>query len=206
MSDYRFECSNDNGADLAPGSRRRRADQAAAEIRNLTNGSAYVCRAFAANTAGISDASSLSDVVRPCASLLDCNPVVAPALGILMAVLLAGILAAIVALYRDRTRGYVVAVVDVVHTANLGYGSRLGMRFERTDAQGAVTGVASDRSRKADVRIRHRGGDQFEVRDRVARYVTTSGQPVVVVDLLGTRHHLILRRFRGATASAVDAR
>jgi hypothetical protein len=204
VSDYRFECSNDDGVTWLPGADVEATDAAAAEIRNLANGSAYVCRAFAANTAGVSDASALSDVVRPCASLLDCNPVVAPALGILVAVLLAGLLVAIVALVRDRTRGYVVAVVDVVHTTNLGYGSRLGMRFERTDPNGAVTGVVSDRGRNAELRIRHRGGETFEIRDRAARYVTASGEPVVVVDGLGTRHHVVLRRFRGTTLSAGD--
>jgi hypothetical protein len=203
VSDYRFECSSDDGQTWLPGVNVA-SDLTTADIQNLTNGTPYVCRAFASNTAGTSDASALSDVVRPCASLFDCNPIVAPALGILAAVLLAGILLAVVALYRDRTRGYVVAVVDVVHTANLGYGSRLGMRFERTDPDGAVTGVVSDRGRNADLRIRHRGGDTFEVRDRAKRYEATSGEPMVVVDRLGTRHQVVLRRFRGTSLSAAD--
>lgn len=203
VSDYRFECSGDDGLTWPAG-----ADVAAsavtAEIRSLTNGAPYVCRAFATNSAGVSDPSELSDVVRPCASLFECNPVVAPLVGILGFVLLAGLLAAFVALYRDRTRGYVVAVVDVAHTANLGYGSSLGLRFVRTQPRGAVTGIVSDRRRSTDLRIRHRGGDQFEVTDHAARYVTTSGEPLIVVDALGARHQLILRRFRGVTASAVD--
>jgi hypothetical protein len=126
--------------------------------------------------------------------------------GVLGIVLLLAVLAAIAALYRDRTRGYVVAVVDVVHTANLGYGSKLGLRFVRDQPNGVVTGIASDRSRRADLRVRLRGGDQFEVIDRTASHVTTSGQPVVVVDPLGGRHQVILRRFRGVTASATDVR
>ena len=206
VSDYHFECSGDEGATWPSTVDLPAAGLTTADVRNLTNGSPYVCRVIAANTAGVSDPSPLSDVVRPCASLIDCNPLVRPGLGVLGFIVLAGLLAAIVALYRDRTRGYVVAVVDVVHTANLGYGSKLGMRFVRNEPRGAVSEVVSDRSRNADVRIRHRGGDQFEVKDRVATYMTTSGQPVVVVDPLGSRHHVILRRFRGATASAVEVR
>jgi len=59
----------------------------------------------------------------------------------------------------------------------------------------------SDRTRKADIRIRHVGGDRFEVTDGKSRYETTSGEPVITVDTLGVRHQVVLRRFRGATAS-----
>jgi hypothetical protein len=122
-------------------------------------------------------------------------------LGIVGFVLFAGLLALLVSLYRDRTRGYVVAVVDTVHTANLGYGSRLGIRFLRAHPRGTVTGIVSDRSRSTDLRIRHRGGDRLEVIDRARSYATTSGKPVMIVDSLGTSHQVILRRFRGSTAS-----
>jgi hypothetical protein len=203
VSDYRFECSSDDGQTWLPGVNVT-SDLPTADIRNLVNGTPYVCRAFAANAAGTSDSSPLSDVIRPCASLFDCNPIVAPAVGVLGALLLAAILFAILALYRDRTRGYVVAVVDVVHTANLGYGSRLGMRFERTDPNGAVTGVVSDRGRHADLRIRHLGGEDFEVRDRSRRHAAKSGEPVVVVDALGTRHQIVLRRFKGTTLAVTN--
>lgn len=204
VSDYRFECSGDEGRTWPTGIDVAASGVTAAEIRDLTNGAEYVCRAFAVNSAGVSDPSVSSDAVRPCGSLIECNPVVAPLLGILGVALLGALLATLVALYRDRTRGYVVAVVDVVHTANLGYGSRLGIGFVRAQPRGLVTGIVSNRARSADVRIRHRGGDQFEVTDRVNRYVATSGQPVIIVDSLGARHHVVLRRFRGATASPVS--
>jgi hypothetical protein len=42
------------------------------------------------------------------------------------------------------------------------------------------------------------------VTDRTRRYVTTSGEPVIIVDPLGIRHHVILQRFRGSTASALS--
>ena len=67
----------------------------------------------------MSDASPLSDAVRPCNSLTQCNPLVAPVIGGLGALLAGAVLVAIFFLVRSRPRGYVVAVVDVVHTANI---------------------------------------------------------------------------------------
>ena len=149
-----------------------------ADIGNVPNGMDYVCRAFALNAAGLSDPSEPSDAVRLCGSLLDCNPVLRPVLGILGFLAVTGVLLTLLALYR-RTRGYVVAVVDVVHTANLGHGSRLGIAFVRTRPGGPVTGIAADRGRNPDVRIRWLRGNRFEVRDSVGRYVTKSGERVV---------------------------
>jgi hypothetical protein len=133
--------------------------------------------------------------------VIECNPIVAPVLGVVGLLLFALLAFVLVGFYRDRTRGYVVAVVDVVHTANLGYGSKLGMTFVRDQPNADVSGVASDRSRKADIKIRHLGGDRFQVTDRKGRYETSSGEPVITVDAVGTRHSVVLRRFRGATAS-----
>jgi fibronectin type III domain protein len=203
VSNYRYECSGDQGQTWPSAIDVAASGSTAAVISNLTNGLAYVCRAFAANVTGVSDPSETSDATRPCASIVDCNPLLPPVLGVVGVVLLGGLLALLYSLYLDRTRGYVVAVVDVVHTANLGYGSRLGLGFVRAQPRGMVTGIVSDRSRRADVRIRHRGGDRFEVTDKAASHVATSGEPVMIVDSLGARHQVILRRFRGATASPV---
>ena len=206
VSGYRYECSDDRGRTWPA-----RIDVASSgitttEIGNLTNTVEYVCRAFAASAAGLSDPSETSDVVRPCGSLLECNPVVPPFLGLLGFLSLGGILAALLALYRGRTRGYVVAVVDFVHTTNLGHGSRLGIGFVRSWPRGPVTGIVADRAGSADVRIRHRGGDRFEVTDRVNHYVAISGQPVITTDSLGVRHQVVLTRFRTATAATVSSR
>ena len=203
VSDYRFECSNDEGQTWPSSIEVSASGVSAADIRDLTNGASYRCRAFAANSAGTSDPSEVSDLVRPCGSIMDCNPIVTPVLGVLGVVLFGGLLALLVSFYRDRTRGYVVAVVDVIHTGNLGYGSRLGLKFVRAAPGGVVTGIASDRGRSADFRIRHRGGDQFELTDRTGKHLVTSGEPFMAVDALGTRHQVILRRFRGTTASAM---
>jgi hypothetical protein len=90
----------------------------------------------------------------------------------------------------------VVAVVDVVHTTKLGYGSRLGIGFVRDRPDGPVTGIVADRTRKADIRIRHRSHDRFEVTDGADQHFATAGQPVLAVDSLGVPHEVILRRFR----------
>ena len=122
ISEFRFECSPDSGSTW-PASVTTAATETTAEIGGLTNGVEYVCRSFASNASGTSDASPTSDAIRPCGSLLECNPTlqwiligVGGALGL-------GILIAVLLLFRGRVRGYVVAVADVVHTANLGHGT-----------------------------------------------------------------------------------
>ena len=203
VSNFRFECSGDEGQTWPSSVEVTAAGVSAADISGLANGASYRCRAFAVNAAGVSDPSEVSDLVRPCGSVMDCNPILTPVLGVLGIVLFGGLFALLASLYRDRTRGYVVAVVDVVHTGNLGYGSKLGLRFVRAAPNGVITGIASDRGRGADFRIRHRGGDQFELTDKSGKQLVTSGQPFMAVDSLGTRHQVILRRFRGRTASAM---
>jgi hypothetical protein len=203
VSGYRFECSGDQGRTWSAGIDVPAAGSSTAEIGNLTNGVEYVCRGYAANTAGLSDPSEASDAVRPCGSLLECNPGATPVVGILGFVGLGGLLLAVFALYRQRTRGYVVAVVDFVHTANLGHGSTLGIGFIRARPGGPVTGVVADRSRAAELRIRHRRGDRFEVTDRSGRHIAMSGEAIVAIDSRGVQHSVVLRRFSGSTASSV---
>jgi hypothetical protein len=139
--------------------------------------------------------------VRPCGSLLECNSVLSPILGIVGFLAVAGVLLALLVLYRGRARGYVVAVVDVVHTANLGRGSKLGIGFVRDRPKGSVTGIVADRSSSADIRIRYRGGDRFDVIDRAGRHAAIAGEPVVARDSLGVPHAIVLRRFAPGTSS-----
>jgi hypothetical protein len=200
VSEYRYECSGDGGGSWPL--QREVASADATQITNLTNGVSYVCRAFAANAIGTSDASPVSDAVKPCGSLLECNALLTPILGILGVVLAGGLLAVLVALIRERRRGYVVAVVDVVHTVNLGQGSRLGIRLERAPGNKVVTGIVADRGKAADITIRQLGGGRFAVRDTRGRHVTKSGEPVVVV-AAGGRHELVLWAFATNTAAPV---
>ncbi len=207
VSGYRVECSGDNGTtwpvgiDVSP-------EASTAEIGGLTNGVDYRCRAFAANAVGISDASALSDAIKPCGSLLQCNKVPLPVLGGLGALLALGVLAVFIALYRGRTHGYVVAVVDIVHTANIGHGSTLGIGFVFVQTPGTrtVTGIVADKGRKADIRIRRLRSGRFAIKDRTGRQVANDGQAVIVSDSLGGRHSLELRAFATTPASKVASR
>jgi hypothetical protein len=202
---YHFECSNNGGASW-PAVGDVSAETAATAIGGVANGSEYVCRAFAANTTGMSQASALSDAVRPCGSALECNPALLPILAGLGAVVAIGILGAIVALFRGRTHGYVVAVVDVVHTANIGHGSRLGITFLRAPDHRRVTGIVADRGRRAEIRIRKLSGGRFAVTDKTSRQVANDGDAIVVVDSIGVRHSLTLRAFATNAASEVASR
>jgi fibronectin type III domain protein len=201
VTTYHVECSPDNGnswptvADVPAAS-----DAPSAQIGGLTNGTTYVCRAYAKNSIGQSDASPLSDAVKPCGGLLDCNGLLVPVIGILGVVLAIGLLAVGYALYREGKRGYVVAVVDVIHTANLGHGTRLGIGFIRTPGSKAITGIAVDKTKNADIKIRLLPGGRFSVRDGAKRHVTSSGEPLIVI-VQGVRHELVLHAFATNAAS-----
>lgn len=206
VAGFRFECSADGGQTWP-----YRIDAAgpaatSAEVAGLTNGVGHVCRAYVENPAGLSDPSEASDVVKPCGSLLECNELIAPLLAVLGAVLLVGLAAVLIAMYRGRTQEYVVAVVDVIHTANLGHGSRLGISFVRNGSEGPVVGITPDRSGKADIRIRHRGGGRFLVADAVRTHETESGRPIVAIDGNGSRHEVLLHAFDTPTAAVAAHR
>ncbi len=204
VSTYHYECSSDNGATWtakADGD----PDNPATSVRNVANGVTYVCRAFAQNRIGVSDASVVSDSVKPCAGFLDCTGLFTPVLGGLGVLLVGGILAAFIALTRGRVRGYVVAVVDVVHTANIGHGKNLGIAFVRDPNTKAVTGIVADQ-RSPDVRIKRQRNGRFVVRDKAGRREVEDGDPVGVTDGVGNRHSLVLRAFDTAPASTVTSR
>jgi hypothetical protein len=205
VEEYRYECSPGSGGTWDESAGVTSASTTAL-IRDLLNGSEYVCRAFASNELGVSAASPLSDVVRPCSGLLDCNPIVAPILAGIVGLLTLGILLALFGIYRERSRGYVLAVVDVVHTANLGKGSRLGIELVRAPGSRQVTGIVANKGQAADFRIRPLGGDRFRVTDKTRRQEVASGDRVVVVDSIGVRHELVLRAFSTNAASAVAGR
>jgi len=205
VSRYRFECSPDNGTTWAGGVDVG-ADTTTTAIGNLKNGVSYVCRAFAANAIGVSDPSPLSDAARPCGSILECNTALLPVVGILALLLVGGILAAFITLFRGRTTGYVIAVLDVVHTANVGHGRRLGIALVRAPDTRAVTGIVVDKGPKADIRVRRLRGGRFEVRDKVGRHVVEDGETVVVHDSVGVRHGLVLQAFGTNAASQVASR
>ena len=206
VSGIHYECSNDNGATWSAEVDVASPDKTTAQLLGLQNGKDYVCRAFAVSSAGQSDASPLSDAVRPCGSPLECNPTLAPAIFGLGVVLLGGLVLVVGALLRSRRRGYVLAVVDVVHTANLGYGTRLGIGIVHDADSKQVTDVVADRGKTADIRIRHLGHGRFVVTDKRGRHEATDGEPLIVVDSLGARHEVVLRAFNTKAASPVSTR
>ena len=199
------ECSPDGGATWPLVSDVASSADPTVQFPGLSNGVEYVCRAFAINAVGRSDASPVSNAARPCSSSLDCNPALAPILGALGVLLGAGLLLALVAYVRSRQRGYVLAVVDVVHTANLGYGSSIGIGFVRDPETKRVTEVVSDKGKEAEIRIRHHKHG-FEVIDRHGRRVAPDGEAIVVTDSLGARHEVVLRAFNTNAASPVATR
>ena len=201
---FEYECSADNGATWttkvdSP------ANDPAAVVGGLTNGSTYTCRAYARNAIGVSDPGPVSDSVKPCSGSLQCNPLMIPLLSGIGAVLALAILAAAIFLLRGRPTGYVIAVADVVHTANIGHGRNLGIAFTR-DASKRVTGIVADKGKEADVRIRRLRGGKFEVIDRIGTHVVDDGDPVVVADSVGVRHSLVLQAFATNAASRVASR
>ena len=117
-----------------------------------------------------------------------------------------GLFLAFFVLYRNRVTGYVIAVVDVIHTANIGHGSRLGLTLELVPNTRRVSRIVVDRTANADVRIRHRRNGTFVVRDRVGRHEVGDGDPIVVADSVGVRHTLVLRAFETNAASSVATR
>ncbi|MEA2519728.1 MAG: hypothetical protein QOF49_1808 [Chloroflexota bacterium] len=205
VATYRYECSPDQGTTWL-GRTSTKPGSGTALISGLTNGVDHVCRAFAENPTGVSDASPLSDAIKPCSGLFQCNPIVVPILGGLVLLLIAGLAAALIALYRGRTHGYVVAVVDVVFTANIGHGSNLGIAFVRAPDSRRVTDIVAERGPDAELRIQRLRGDRFAVRDRGGRRIATDGEPIVVTDAKGVRHSLTLRAFATNAASSVASR
>jgi hypothetical protein len=205
VDQVQYECSSDNGATwTARGD--ASGENPSTQISGLANGTEYLCRAYSTNAVGVSDASPVSDSVRPCGSALQCNPLMLPIMSGLGAVLAIAILVAVIALLRGRPTGYVIAVADVVHTANIGHGARLGIAFTRDPTTKRITGIVADRGKTADVKIRRLRGGGFEVVDRSGTHRVADGDPIVVADDVGVKHSLVLRGFATNAASRVASR
>jgi hypothetical protein len=198
VTDYRYECSPDAGGTW-PATAAAEVGVTTVDVTGLTNGVEYVCRAFAENPSGVSDASPTSDPFRPCSSVLECNPILQPILIGLGGLLALGILVGVFLLYRGRARDYVVAVVDVVHTANLGHGNAFGVNLR-------PTGIERVRRGKADIQLRYLGHERFHVVDRNGerKQEVTSGRPIRVVDSRGVPHELVLWAFSTPSAAAAQ--
>jgi hypothetical protein len=188
-----YECSSDGGATWTL-AREVSGAQTSLDVTGLTNGTEYVCRVFASNESGVSDASPLTDVFRPCSWLIDCNPIVLPLFGVAAALILAGLLLVLYRWYKGR-QVYVTAQVDGLASVSLGRGPTVRMRFVRRGPYNRLTGIAPAEGKDADVRIRYTGGETFEIRSKKTRAKTQFGRPVDVADDHGVVHSVIVRAF-----------
>ena len=193
VTGFDFECSADRGTTWTV-ERRVEGDRPSVDIGGLANGTEYVCRAFATNASGASDASPLSDAFRPCSGLIDCNPLVLPLLGGLL-ILAAVLLLFVLWRWYAGRRLYVTAQVDNFVPVTLGRGPTVGMAFVSRGPYDRVAGVVPAEGRDAAVRIRYAGGESFEVRAAGKRQKTKFGRLVQVTDPNGRTHELVLRAY-----------
>jgi hypothetical protein len=205
ISGYTVECSADNGSTW-PISTQPPVGAGTAQISGLTNGTDYVCRTYARNDIGTSPPSAASDAARPCGSFIECNSQMLPIfIGILGGLGLA-IVAGLILLARTRVTGYVIAVVDVIHTANIGHGSSLGVSMTRAEGTRTITGIVADTGPNAEVRIRRMRNGSFAITDRNGKRVVADGDPATFMDSIGVRHTIVLQAFATNAASRVARR
>ena len=202
----RYECSSDGGKTFPSTADVQISAGTKAQIGGLKNGTAYVCRATATNDIGTGAASPLSNSVTPCDGFIECNGLVLPIAAGLGAVIAIALLLGFFVLGRNRTGNYVVAVVDTVHSANLGGGSDLGLALLGGPYARQLEGISAAKGKNADVRIHKLRGDKFRVTDKRGNQEVHSGEPVVVESRNGVRHELVLRAFEGRAASGVTVR
>jgi len=202
----RYECSSDGGKTFPSTADVQVSAGTKAQIGGLKNGTAYICRATATNDSGTGAASPLSNSVTPCDGFLECNGLVLPIAAGLGAVIAIALLLGFFVLGRNRTGSYVVAVVDTVHSANLGGGSDLGLALLGGPYARQLEGISAAKGKNADVRIHKLRGDKFRVTDKRGNQEVRSGEAVVVESRNGVRHELVLRAFEGRAASGVTVR
>jgi hypothetical protein len=205
ITGYTVECSADGGATwsvkLEPP-----VGNPTVKVESLTNGTDYVCRTYATNAIGTSAASPPSDSARPCGSLIECNTQMLPLFGGILGLLALGIFAGLVLLARTRVTGYVIAVVDVIHTANIGHGSSLGISMTRAEGGRSITGLVADTGPNAELRIRRLRNGSFAITDRNGRREVADGAPGTFIDSVGVRHAIVLQAFDTNAASRVARR
>jgi Fibronectin type III domain len=193
VTGFDFECSADGGTTF-PIQRQVHGDRGMVDIGGLTNGTEYVCRAFATNGSGTGDASPLSDVFRPCSGVIGCNSLLLIPIGGLVVLLLGLLLFFLIHTVRGRAV-WVTAQIDQFAPVSLGRGPRVGMMFVTRGPQNRVAGVTPAEGRKADIRIRYVGGVTFQVSGGGRRRKTEFGRVVEVTDPDGRTHELVLRAY-----------
>ena len=185
ITDYRYECSADGGVTWQPVEEPVSA-VTSIRIDGLANGTAYTCRAAAANAEGVSPASVASNSFVPCGNPFECNPALR---WIVLALTSAAALAAawyFVAWYRNRLRPYITAYVDDSEAIPLGRGPRTGIAFVGNE-------IHMDRRGHADVQVQYRGSNTFDVRSVGGLVAAKVGEDVAVIDPEGETRILTLQ-------------
>ena len=183
--DYTYECSADGGVNW------RSVDEpvsaaVSSRITGLDNGTAYTCRATAANAAGVSAASPGSNPFVPCGDPFECNPFLRWIVGGVAAVAALATAWYVVGWYRNRLRPYITAYVDDSEAIPLGRGPRTGLAFVGNEIQ-------MDRRGNADVQVQYRGSKRFDVRSAGGLTAAKVGEDVAVIDPEGETHTLTLQ-------------
>jgi hypothetical protein len=76
----------------------------------------------------------------------------------------------------------VPAVLDVIHTANLGYGRLFGLSFVHAPGRQTRNRCRRRETKTADLEIRSLGNGEFEVTDRHGKHQATGRVPIIATD------------------------
>jgi hypothetical protein len=196
---YRWECSADGGAtwDI---SRESEGREATFDIGGLINGTGYVCRVFATNESGVSDASPVSDIARPCGGIFECSPWAVPVVGGLGAAFAFVLVQGLWRWYAGR-RVYVTLELDRFPPIDLGQGPTVGLGFVRRGYDGRVHRLVPATGREAEYRFRYKGGDRFDVEAGGRSYKAEVARAVRIPDSTGELHDIVLRIYDEDTRS-----
>jgi hypothetical protein len=189
---YTIECSTDGGSSWQPAPTAE-ADGDVIALGSLTNATEYRCRVYAENAHGLSAASPVSNVFRPCGSLFECQPALLPAIAAVIGAALLALLAGVIVWSRNRARRQITVELDDLGTTYLGLGPSVGASLLR-DGRGRVRGLMPG-DRRSEIAIRHRGGDRFSIRAAGKTTNVVAGEPATMVDDRGETHRLVVRHW-----------
>jgi len=189
---YTIECSTDGGSTWQPAPTAE-ADGDAIALGGLVNASEYRCRVYAENAHGLSAASPVSNVFRPCGSLFECQPSLPFVIGGVIGAALLALLAGVLIWSRNRARRQITVELDDLGTTYLGLGPSVGASLLR-DGRGRVRGLMPG-DRRSEIVVRHQGGDRFSIKVAGKSTNVVAGEPATVVDDRGGMHRLVLRHW-----------
>ena len=195
VSGYQHECTATTSGETIAGT----GNLPEATVSGLQNGEEYRCRSAAINAVGTSPWSDQSGPVTPCSGLLGCNPWLIPLLLLLLLLALLALIALAIWLWRQRTRGYVVATVAGFPQVSLLRGPNTGMSFVSNTDPSQVDGLRRDIQSNANLGIENLGGGRFKWSDRVSGQsgIAEPGQSFTVTDPAGSQREVKLRAFGG---------